>query len=121
MAEPAAHSDASFSFELTPPLDTLLQLAALEGLTLQDVVATALQSVIDGCLTGTQDGARGDSGNTDQVPASSHSFRAMLASVRNTRAEAAARPAGISEVQAVFMLRLRDVQAQTGFQLPATA
>lgn len=98
MAAPDAHSDASFSFELTPPLDNLLHLAALEGLTLQDVVATALQSVIDGCLIGTH-GASGHSDNTDHSAAAPQPFRAVLSAVRNTRAQASARPADISEVQ----------------------
>lgn len=123
MAMPFVLSDTSFSFELTPPLDTLLQLAALEGLSLQEVVATALQTVIDGCLSGCLNGtqgARGDLDDADYFSAASQPFRAVLASVSNTRTAAAAKPACISEVQAIFAPRLLKLQARTGFQSAAS-
>ncbi len=40
------NSEVSCRFELPPPLDALIRLAAVQQLTLQDVVATALQVVV---------------------------------------------------------------------------
>ena len=92
-----ASEDAWFTFELTPPLDTLVRLAALEGVTLQEVIATAFKTVIDGCVNGTR-GHTSERNPVGDSPASL-SFRAVLASVRAGRTEAVAQPAGISEVQ----------------------
>lgn len=99
MADFKADERACCSFELSLPLGTLTHLAAVEQLTLQEVVLVALEIVIVGLFDESPVFQIAPASICDSQAGTSRSFRAALAAHRIKRGDRAAQPTDGTEVQ----------------------
>lgn len=106
MAGLKADEEACCAFKLPPSLDTLTHLAAVEGLTLRDVITVALEIVIIRSFDESPDLPSGLADINDLKAATAPSFRAVLAAYRVGRA---VQTADVSEVQVNSGIEVVDV------------